>query len=1572
VTVLTGPEERFQEFLRTFQPEKGEYKYRRRLGQLRSLGQHYVVVDFEDLVAYDSELARLLVDKPDEYLPYIERSGWAQLKIEDPQYAEEIKKIRVRFRKLPDRYSLRKVGQAQLGKLLLVDGIIVRATPVRPLVTRAAFQCRKCNSLTFVEQSGLVMREPELCGRCRSKLLDFAEKQSIFINSQELRMQERPEDLPPGQLPRAIDVKLFEDLVDVARPGDRISLTGIVRAQQEMLGRGTPLRTFDLFLDANFLDISGKETEIVEITTEEETQILEMAKDPWIHRKLLSSLAPSIYGYDAIKEAILYLLFGAVHKILPDGVTIRGDVNVLLVGDPGCLVADERVVLGNGAIVKIGELGAEHLQDIQVQVLTGQGGAKRDIATRFHIYRNQPILELITESGKSIKGTYNHPLLVICRQNARLERHWKRLDEIRLGDKVAVVTGFPCTVRACVDTGFVPQERRFGPKFKGRLPNKLTPELAALLGYMTGDGWVQRYRIGFQVVETERDILPWLRGLVSDLFGLEAAVVKRRRPDRTLWVYEVTLRSEDVASNLSFLREKRIPDLVLRSNNEVVSSYLRWLFEADGSVFDKGRGSRAITLKAKDIELLRDVQILLLRFGIHSRIIENALLIRRGEDIIRFAKSIGFASKKKRTRLAKLVVSAKGFQRVHGQRSERVVKILRHPSQDVYDIEVPRSHRFIVNGIISHNTAKSQLLQYVARVAPRGLYTSGRGSTAAGLTAAVVREKSGGLVLEAGALVLADKGVCSIDEIDKMRPDDRVAIHEAMEQQSYHPSVEIMLGSGQKVRIGEFVDRLLEEHSAAKILGKDCEILPISRCGLRLVTTPDFSRFETASVDRVSRHVAPNEFTQIRYSNGREVLITPEHPVFVYRHGQILTVEASEVKVGDFVPGPRTLDLPSSAEHLVAPVVHHNEKIITLPSSLTADLGGIMGYLITEGYSYRGSASEIGFANTTQAFIREMNQLMKNTFSVVPLDYLHAARTQRYISSRLYRYFETNFPTMLGRAPIKRAPTAMMNAPPGVVRAFLCSAFKGDGSVEREALCYRTSSRELAEDYQDLLLRLGISSRLLKDRYNDSFKVCISGDSLPSFIHQLVDRKDPRYEKINHLLARSCRTLRGHDVLPTDVARDLIALQRLVGVSNDGYFHEHIRNGYGVTRKVLRKRLRELEARIAHLHRGIPSELTIRSLRQLLGWSQAEAARILGVRRGTIDYAERGGYTDGFRQTVLEMERRYALDSIAVARTGVDRLKAMSTSNIRWLRVRNVRSMPNAGRLRTKWVYDLTVEPTHNFVSHGVVLHNTVSIAKGGIVATLNARASVLAAANPALGRYEPYRNITENINLPVTILSRFDLIFIMRDAPDSEADTKMSEHILTLHRVGAPPQEVPVTPQMFRKYVSYARGIDPVLTEEASKALRDFYLRMRSTSTTAESPIAITPRQLEALVRLSECRARSFLRDKVTVEDTDAIIRLMTISLQHVGIDTSTGRVDIDVIMTGKPKSLRDRMQTILSTVAVMERETGTVQESKLYEELSKTAGLSEGEVQTLVNQLIRDGILYSPKPGHLKRTAA
>jgi len=680
LTVSQNPEERFQDFLRSYIVED-EYKYRKRLGHVALSAARSIVIDFEDLIAYDPELARFILDKPDEYMEYLDRSAWAQLKIEDPEYAEAIKKLRVRFRKLPEKHSLRMIGSENIGRMISIDGIIVRATSVKPLLIKAAFQCRKCNAMTYVEQAGVLMRGPGVCAHCRSKVFEFLEKQSNFMNSQAITIQERPEDLPPGQLPRAMDIKLSEDMVDIARPGDRVSIIGVARAQQEFVGRKARLRTFDLLLEANYIDIVGKEIEVVEITPEDERLIRELAKDPFIHNKLRGSLAPSIYGYGDIKEAVLYLLFGGVPKKLPDGVTIRSEVNVLLVGDPG--------------------------------------------------------------------------------------------------------------------------------------------------------------------------------------------------------------------------------------------------------------------------------------------------------------------------------------------------------------------------------VAKSQLLQYVSRIAPRGLYTSGRGTTAAGLTAAVVREKNGGMILEAGALVLADKGIACIDEMDKMRPEDRVAIHEALEQ-------------------------------------------------------------------------------------------------------------------------------------------------------------------------------------------------------------------------------------------------------------------------------------------------------------------------------------------------------------------------------------------------------------------------------------------------------------------------------------------------------------------------------------------HTVSVAKGGIVATLNARAAVLAAANPSLGRYDPYRNLTDNINLPVTLLSRFDLLFIMKDIPEADADSRMSDHILTLHRLKSTPEEPPLSPELLRKYIAYAKRIEPVLTEEAVNAIRQYYLKMRSLSASTESPVVITPRQLEGLVRLAESRARSFLRDRVEAEDAQAIIRLMTLSLQDVGIDTTTGKIDIDVIMTGKPKSIRDKMQEVLSTFAELEKQLGIVDDSTLYQALARKPDISDDDARRLVDQLVKEGILYSPKPGHLKRTAA
>jgi replicative DNA helicase Mcm len=280
------------------------------------------------------------------------------------------------------------------------------------------------------------------------------------------------------------------------------------------------------------------------------------------------------------------------------------------------------------------------------------------------------------------------------------------------------------------------------------------------------------------------------------------------------------------------------------------------------------------------------------------------------------------------------------------------------------------------------------------------------------------------------------------------------------------------------------------------------------------------------------------------------------------------------------------------------------------------------------------------------------------------------------------------------------------------------------------------------------------------------------------------------------------------------------------------------------------------------------------------------------------------------------------------------------------------------------------MRPEDRVAIHEAMEQHTVSVAKGGIVATLNARTAILAAANPALGRYEPHRTVAENISLPVTILSRFDLIFVLRDVPNKESDSKMSAHILELHRKGSGPVEPPIPVELLRKYVSYAKGIRPVLTQEALKRINDFYLAMRSASESEGSPVAITARQLESLVRTAEARARVALRKEVLAEDAEAAIAIMKRSLEEVGIDLSSYKIDIDIIMTGKSKSMRDRLQTVLSTLMEMERETGIVERTALLNELEVEHKIPRGEAERLIGQLLREGTIYEPREGYLKKT--
>ncbi|MEM0381397.1 MAG: Minichromosome maintenance protein MCM, partial [Nitrososphaerota archaeon] len=160
-----------------------------------------------------------------------------------------------------------------------------------------------------------------------------------------------------------------------------------------------------------------------------------------------------------------------------------------------------------------------------------------------------------------------------------------------------------------------------------------------------------------------------------------------------------------------------------------------------------------------------------------------------------------------------------------------------------------------------------------------------------------------------------------------------------------------------------------------------------------------------------------------------------------------------------------------------------------------------------------------------------------------------------------------------------------------------------------------------------------------------------------------------------------------------------------------------------------------------------------------------------------------------------------------------------------------------------------------------------------------------------------------------------------------------------------------------------YSKKIEPVLTQEAAEVLQQFYLSMRAVYEKT-STVSITARQLESLIRLAEARARACLRSVVTVDDAQVAVRLMRRSLSEVGIDVETGRPDIDVIMTGKPRSVREKLSLVLNVIRELQEQHGYADDEALKKELQEQ-GLSKSEIDRIINRMITEGRIYTPKPG-------
>jgi replicative DNA helicase Mcm len=331
-------------FLKSFKDRDGNYKYFDRINNMMATNALSLVVDYIDLDSHNPLLAKEITHRPDEYFESFSQAVLSILQEIHPDYEQEIhEKVRVRIGNYTVQKGLREINADLIDKLVGVSGMVVRSSEVKPLAKRIGYRCANCATITNAELKGLLLKKPAKCPTCAEKEFEMDPESSLFTDFQLVRLQELPEDLPAGQLPHYVEVTVMGDLVDQCRPGDRIMLTGIIRIEQEQLAPQAKTSLFRLRMEGNNIEYLGgragnkdtRSTDRIMISAEDEKQIRTIATKSDAYEKLVSSFAPHIYGHSEIKEAILLLIIGSVTKKLQDGSTRRGDINVLLVGDPG-------------------------------------------------------------------------------------------------------------------------------------------------------------------------------------------------------------------------------------------------------------------------------------------------------------------------------------------------------------------------------------------------------------------------------------------------------------------------------------------------------------------------------------------------------------------------------------------------------------------------------------------------------------------------------------------------------------------------------------------------------------------------------------------------------------------------------------------------------------------------------------------------------------------------------------------------------------------------------------------------------------------------------------------------------------------------------------------------------------------------------------------------------------------------------------------------------------------------------------------------------------------------------------
>ncbi|KAJ3276612.1 MCM DNA helicase complex subunit [Terramyces sp. JEL0728] len=328
----------FNRFLTSYANENGVSVYGERINKMCEAESQSLEVDYAHLCATNATLAFFLINAPAQILPLFDTVAMEVVLAGFENYERIHSEIHVRIANLPAVETLRDLRQIHLNTLVRVTGVVTKRSAVYPQLRLVKYDCVKCGAVIgpFYQDSNREIKA-QRCNNCQSKgPFNLNSEETIYRNYQRLTLQESPGSVPAGRLPRNRDVILLWDLVDCARPGDEIELTGVyMNSFDASLNVSNGFPVFKTVFEANHIGKKEDSYSSFRLNEEDQRQIRALARDPRIRKRIIKSIAPSIYGHEEIKTAIALSMFGGVFKNPQNKHKLRGDINVLLLGDPG-------------------------------------------------------------------------------------------------------------------------------------------------------------------------------------------------------------------------------------------------------------------------------------------------------------------------------------------------------------------------------------------------------------------------------------------------------------------------------------------------------------------------------------------------------------------------------------------------------------------------------------------------------------------------------------------------------------------------------------------------------------------------------------------------------------------------------------------------------------------------------------------------------------------------------------------------------------------------------------------------------------------------------------------------------------------------------------------------------------------------------------------------------------------------------------------------------------------------------------------------------------------------------------